>query len=82
MKGRAADTSMEKLAKLRPAFHVRAPSTAGIRRRRARRLGRLVMSADRARELGLLPLGRFVAFACRCRTRAFRHRRYPQSEKR
>ena len=62
--GPRRDTSMEKLAKLRPAFHVTGTVTAGNSSQTSDGASAvLVMSADRARELGLLPLGRFVAFA-------------------
>jgi len=62
--GPRRDTSMEKLAKLRPAFHVKGTVTAGNSSQTSDGASAvLVMSADRARELGLLPLGRFVAFA-------------------
>jgi acetyl-CoA acyltransferase len=62
--GPRRDTSMEALAKLRPAFHVKGTVTAGNSSQTSDGASAVVvMSADRARELGLLPLGRFVAFA-------------------
>jgi len=62
--GPRRDTSMEALAKLRPAFHVKGTVTAGNSSQTSDGASAvIVMSSDRARELGLLPLGRFVAFA-------------------
>jgi acetyl-CoA acyltransferase len=58
------DSSAEALAKLRPAFHVKGTVTAGNASQMSDgAAASLVMSADRARELGLAPIGRFVAFA-------------------
>jgi len=62
--GPRRDTSMEALAKLRPAFHVKGTVTAGNSSQTSDGAAAvLVMALDRARELGLQPLGRFVAFA-------------------
>jgi acetyl-CoA acyltransferase len=62
--GPRRDTSMEALAKLRPAFHVKGSVTAGNSSQTSDGASAvIVMCSDRARELGLLPLGRFVAFA-------------------
>ena len=62
--GPRRDTSLEALAKLRPAFHVNGTVTAGNSSQTSDGAAAVVvMSADRARELGLTPLGRFVAFA-------------------
>jgi acetyl-CoA acyltransferase len=62
--GPRRDTSMEALAKLRPAFHVKGTVTAGNSSQTSDGASAVVvMSSDRARELGLAPLGRFVAFA-------------------
>jgi acetyl-CoA acyltransferase len=62
--GPRRDTSIEALAKLRPAFHVKGTVTAGNSSQTSDGASAVVvMSADRARELGLEPLGRFVAFA-------------------
>jgi acetyl-CoA acyltransferase len=55
---------MQALAKLRPAFHVNGTVTAGNSSQTSDGAAAvLVMSRDRARELGLEPLARFVAFA-------------------
>src|SRR3954463_2635051 len=62
--GPRRDTSMEALAKLRPAFHVQGTVTAGNSSQTSDGAAAvLLMSLARARELGLQPLGRFVAFA-------------------
>jgi acetyl-CoA acyltransferase len=62
--GPRRDTSMDALAKLRPAFHVRGTVTAGNSSQTSDGASAVVvMDADRAAELGLTPLGRFVAFA-------------------
>jgi acetyl-CoA acyltransferase len=62
--GPRRDTSMEALAKLRPAFQVTGTVTAGNSSQTSDGASAVVvMSADRARTLGLEPLGRFVAFA-------------------
>jgi len=62
--GPRRDTSMEALAKLKPAFHVKGTVTAGNSSQTSDGAAAVVvMSADRARELNLQPLGRFVAFA-------------------
>jgi len=62
--GPRADTSLEALAKLKPAFHARGLVTAGNSSQMSDgAAASLVMSAERARGLGLKPLARFVAFA-------------------
>jgi len=62
--GPRADTSLEALAKLKPAFHARGVVTAGNSSQMSDgAAAAVVMSADRARALGLKPLARFVAFA-------------------
>jgi acetyl-CoA acyltransferase len=62
--GPRADTSMEALAKLKPAFHVHGTVTAGNSSQMSDgAAAAIVMSADRARALGLKPLARFIAFA-------------------
>ena len=62
--GPRADTSLEALAKLKPAFHVRGTVTAGNSSQMSDgAAAAVVMSAERARALGLKPLARFVAFA-------------------
>ena len=70
--GPRRDTSLDALAKLRPAFHVNGTVTAGNSSQTSDGASAVVvMNADRARTLGLSPLGRFVGFAtaaCRART--------------
>jgi acetyl-CoA acyltransferase len=62
--GPRRDTSMEALAKLRPAFHVKGSVTAGNSSQTSDGAAAAVLLSDaRARELKLAPLGRFVAFA-------------------
>jgi acetyl-CoA acyltransferase len=62
--GPRADTSMEALAKLKPAFHVHGTVTAGNSSQTSDGAAAAVlMSAERARALGLKPLTRFIAFA-------------------
>jgi acetyl-CoA acyltransferase len=62
--GPRRDTSMEALAKLRPAFHVKGSVTAGNSSQTSDGAAAAVLLSDaRARELNLAPLGRFVAFA-------------------
>jgi acetyl-CoA acyltransferase len=62
--GPRQDTSAEALAKLRPAFHVKGTVTAGNSSQMSDGASAVVvMSADRARALGLTPLARFVAYA-------------------
>jgi acetyl-CoA acyltransferase len=62
--GPRADTSLEALAKLKPAFHARGVVTAGNSSQMSDgAAASVVMSAERARELGLKPLARFVAYA-------------------
>ena len=62
--GPRRDTSTDALAKLRPAFHVKGTVTAGNSSQMSDGASAVVvMSSDRAHELGLAPLGRFVAFA-------------------
>lgn len=58
------DTTLEGLAKLRPAFHVKGTVTAGNSSQTSDgAAAALVMSAERAGSLGLRPMARFVAFA-------------------
>src|SRR5918993_200606 len=58
------DTSAESLAKLRPAFHAKGTITAGNASQMSDgAAAAVVMSDERARALGLKPLGRFVAYA-------------------
>ena len=62
--GPRADTSMEALAKLKPAFHVKGTVTAGNSSQTSDgAAAALVMSAGRAAALGLKPRARFVSFA-------------------
>jgi acetyl-CoA acyltransferase len=62
--GPRRDTSLEALAKLKPAFHVAGSVTAGNSSQTSDGAAAVVVvSADRARALGIAPLARFVAFA-------------------
>jgi acetyl-CoA acyltransferase len=62
--GPRADTSMEALAKLKPAFHAHGTVTAGNSSQTSDgAAAAVVMSEERARVLGLRPLARFVSFA-------------------
>jgi len=62
--GPRADTSLEALAALKPAFHVKGSVTAGNASQMSDGASAsVVMSAERARILGIKPLARFVAFA-------------------
>jgi acetyl-CoA acyltransferase len=62
--GPRADTSMEALAKLKPAFHVHGTTTAGNSSQTSDgAAAAIVMSAERARALGAKPMARFISFA-------------------
>jgi acetyl-CoA acyltransferase len=62
--GPRADTSLEALAKLKPAFHAQGSVTAGNSSQTSDGAAAVVvMSAERAAELGVQPLARFVAYA-------------------
>jgi acetyl-CoA acyltransferase len=62
--GPRADTSLEALAKLKPAFHARGTTTAGNSSQTSDgAAAAIVMSAERARALGVKPLARFLGFA-------------------
>ena len=62
--GPRRDTSAEALAKLRPAFHVNGTVTAGNSSQTSDGAAAVILtSAARAKERGLTPMGRFVAFA-------------------
>jgi acetyl-CoA acyltransferase len=62
--GPRADTSLEALAKLRPAFHARGTVTAGNSSQTSDgAAAALVMSDTRAKELGLKPMARMIAYA-------------------
>jgi acetyl-CoA acyltransferase len=62
--GPRRDTSLEALAKLRPAFHAQGSVTAGNSSQTSDGAAAVVvMSGERVRDLGLTPLARFVGFA-------------------
>src|SRR6201993_3225713 len=62
--GPRADTSLEALLALKPAFHVKGTVTAGNSSQMSDgAAAAIVMSADRAKALGIKPLARYVAFA-------------------
>ena len=62
--GPRSDTSLEALAKLRPVFHAQGTVTAGNSSQTSDGAAAAVlMSAERAKELGLKPMARFLAFA-------------------
>src|ERR1044072_2876436 len=62
--GPRPDTTPEGLAKLRPVFHVKGSVTAGNSSQTSDgAAGVVVMSRERAEELGLKPLMRFVSYA-------------------
>jgi acetyl-CoA acyltransferase len=62
--GPRADTSLEALAKLKPVFHAQGTVTAGNSSQMSDgAAAALVMSASKARELGLTPMARFAGFA-------------------
>ncbi len=62
--GPRRDTSMAALGKLKPAFHINGTVTAGNSSQMSDGAAAVVvMASDRVRDLGLSPLGRFVAFA-------------------
>jgi acetyl-CoA acyltransferase len=62
--GPRADTTMEVLGSLKPAFHIKGTVTAGNSSQMSDgAAAAVVMSADRAKQLGIQPLARYVAFA-------------------
>jgi acetyl-CoA acyltransferase len=62
--GPRADTSLEALAKLKPAFHAHGITTAGNSSQMSDgAAAAVVMSAERARAIGAKPLARYVAFS-------------------
>ena len=62
--GPRADTSIEALGSLKPAFHAKGIVTAGSSSQMSDgAAAAVVMSADRAKALGIEPLVRYVAFA-------------------
>jgi acetyl-CoA acyltransferase len=62
--GPRSDTSTEALAALKPVFHAQGTVTAGNSSQTSDGAAAAVlMDADRARELGIQPIGRLVAYA-------------------
>ncbi|MGB7642127.1 MAG: acetyl-CoA C-acyltransferase [Terriglobales bacterium] len=62
--GPRADTSLEALAALKPAFHVKGVTTAGNSSQMSDgAAAAIVMSGERAKALGVTPLARYVSFA-------------------
>ncbi|MGB7621379.1 MAG: acetyl-CoA C-acyltransferase [Terriglobia bacterium] len=62
--GPRRDTSLESLAKLKPAFHAQGTVTAGNSSQMSDGAAAVVvLSGEKARQMGLQPLARFVAFA-------------------
>ncbi len=62
--GPRADTTLEALGSLKPAFHAHGTVTAGNSSQMSDgAAAAVVMSAERAKALGIKPLARFVAFA-------------------
>ncbi|HVO59563.1 MAG TPA: acetyl-CoA C-acyltransferase, partial [Terriglobales bacterium] len=62
--GPRADTSLEALAALKPAFHFKGTVTAGNSSQMSDAAAAVViMSGERAQALGIKPLARYVAFA-------------------
>jgi acetyl-CoA acyltransferase len=62
--GPRTDTSLEALAKLKPAFHAQGTVTAGNSSQTSDGAAAAVlMAANHARDLGLRPLGRLVAYS-------------------
>lgn len=62
--GPRADTTLEALAGLRPAFHAKGTVTAGNSSQMSDgAAASVLMTAERAQELGLQPLARYVAYA-------------------
>ena len=62
--GPRADTSLEALSALKPAFHAKGVVTAGNSSQTSDgAAAAVVMSAERAKQLGIKPLVRYVAFA-------------------
>ena len=62
--GPRADTSLDALAKLKPAFHVKGTVTAGNSSQMSDGAAATVVMTDaRAKSLGVKPLARFVAYA-------------------
>jgi acetyl-CoA acyltransferase len=62
--GPRADSSLEALGKLKPAFHAQGTVTAGNSSQTSDgAAATILMEAGRARELGIHPLGRLLAYA-------------------
>jgi acetyl-CoA acyltransferase len=62
--GPRADTTLAALAALKPAFHVKGMTTAGNSSQMSDgAAAAVVMSAERAKALGIKPMARFVSFA-------------------
>src|SRR5690242_18220573 len=62
--GPRGDTTLEALLSLKPAFHVKGTVTAGNSSQMSDgAAASVVMSAEKAKALGIKPLARFVAFA-------------------
>jgi acetyl-CoA acyltransferase len=62
--GPRADTSLEALAGLKPAFHANGSVTAGNSSQTSDgSAASVVMTAEKAKQLGIKPLARFVSFA-------------------
>jgi len=62
--GPRADSSLDALAKLKPAFHAQGTVTAGNSSQTSDgAAATILMEAGRARELGIHPLGRLLAYA-------------------
>jgi len=62
--GPRADTSLEALQSLKPAFHAKGTVTAGNSSQMSDgAAAAIVMSAERAKQLGIAPLARYLAFA-------------------
>ncbi|MFZ0336104.1 MAG: acetyl-CoA C-acyltransferase [Candidatus Acidiferrales bacterium] len=62
--GPRADTSLEALAKLKPAFHAKGVVTAGNSSQMSDGAAiAVVMSAERAKAIGAKPMAKFVSFA-------------------
>jgi acetyl-CoA acyltransferase len=62
--GPRADTSSQALAKLKPVFHAKGAVTAGNSSQTSDgAAAAVVISGQRAKDLGIQPLGRFISFA-------------------
>ncbi|MGH9640501.1 MAG: thiolase family protein, partial [Bryobacteraceae bacterium] len=62
--GPRRDTSLEALSKLKPAFHAKGSVTAGNASQTSDgAAAAMVMSAEKAQQLGIKPLARFVSYA-------------------